>query len=116
MLFDPVFLTSPDFASRTGPVAIVPIGAFEQHGSHLPLNTDSLIAELLARGLSARVGGVSLPVQLVRLRQRVQRWSPPCVTGWRPIYQVCSVVCPVRSHGFAARVTWRLFVPCCSPS
>ena len=35
-------------------VVVVPIGSCEQHGPHLPLATDSIIAEALARDLGAR--------------------------------------------------------------
>ena len=35
--------------------ALVPIGALEQHGPHMPLATDSLIAEALARSVAERV-------------------------------------------------------------
>lgn len=37
------------------PVVVVPVGSFEQHGPHLPLFTDTLIAEALARELARRV-------------------------------------------------------------
>jgi creatinine amidohydrolase len=35
-------------------IVIVPVGSCEQHGPHLPLATDSIIAEALARDLAAR--------------------------------------------------------------
>jgi creatinine amidohydrolase len=42
--------------------AIVPLGATEQHGPHLPFATDTLIADALAARLAARVdGAVALP-------------------------------------------------------
>ena len=37
-------------------ILCLPIGAIEQHGTHLPLNTDVIIAEELARGIVARWG------------------------------------------------------------
>jgi mycofactocin system creatininase family protein len=37
------------------PVVVVPVGSFEQHGPHLPLHTDTLIAEALAAELCRRV-------------------------------------------------------------
>jgi creatinine amidohydrolase len=35
---------------------IVPIGTCEQHGPHLPLNTDTLVNEKLAEYLSEKTG------------------------------------------------------------
>ena len=41
---------------------IVPIGSIEQHGYHLPLATDSLIAEQLSRRVGSRTGTLVAPV------------------------------------------------------
>src|SRR5579871_5356070 len=39
-------VTWPDFAGDpAGVVAVLPLAATEQHGPHLPLNTDTMIAE-----------------------------------------------------------------------
>lgn len=38
-------------------VAVVPVGACEQHGPHLPLGTDLMVAEHLARAAAARLAG-----------------------------------------------------------
>jgi creatinine amidohydrolase len=38
------------------PIVVVPVGSCEQHGPHLPLETDSIIATALADGLAARRG------------------------------------------------------------
>ena len=42
-------------------VAVVPIGSTEQHGPHLPLATDHLIAEALASAAADRTGVVHTP-------------------------------------------------------
>ncbi|MFL6473390.1 MAG: creatininase family protein [Nitrososphaera sp.] len=42
--------------------AIIPVGSLEQHGAHLPVSTDSLIAEYIARVLAEKIGGLVLPV------------------------------------------------------
>ncbi|QLG27180.1 creatininase family protein [Halorarum halophilum] len=42
-------------------VAMVPFGSTEQHGPHLPLATDALIAEALAREAADRTGFVCTP-------------------------------------------------------
>lgn len=41
---------------------ILPIGAIEAHGPHLPLNTDNIIARELAARLGAALDGLVLPV------------------------------------------------------
>jgi len=42
-------------------VAILPIGAIEQHGPHLPLDTDNIAAEQFARMISAQTDTLLLP-------------------------------------------------------
>ena len=39
----------------------LPIGSFEQHGRHLPMTTDSVIAGILAQRLAGQYGGFALP-------------------------------------------------------
>jgi creatinine amidohydrolase len=41
--------------------AIVPIGSLEQHGEHLPVCTDSLIAESIAKLVARKIGSFVLP-------------------------------------------------------
>ena len=43
---------SPDVATHRTEVAVLPVGSFEQHGSHLPLATDSIIACAIGEGLA----------------------------------------------------------------
>jgi creatinine amidohydrolase len=61
----PVFgMTDYDFRITLKKIkrAIIPVGSLEQHGAHLPVSTDSLIAEYIARLLSEKVGAFVLPV------------------------------------------------------
>lgn len=66
-------LTTEDFAALSGSdaVAVLPVGATEQHGPHLPLGTDTMICEALterAAGLApAGVRVLLLPVMPVGL-------------------------------------------------
>lgn len=43
------------------PYALLPVGATEQHGPHLPLATDTLLAERFVREIARRAGGLVLP-------------------------------------------------------
>lgn len=57
-------LTSPDVRARLEAgthVAVLPIGAVEQHGPHCPLGTDTYIARTIARGVAERLNALCLP-------------------------------------------------------
>jgi creatinine amidohydrolase len=61
----PVFgMSEHDFqnALKKTKRAIIPVGSLEQHGSHLPVSTDSLIAEYISRMVAEMVGAFVLPV------------------------------------------------------
>jgi len=61
----PVFgMSEHDFqnALKKTKRAIIPIGSLEQHGNHLPVSTDSLIAEYVSRLVAEKVGAFVLPV------------------------------------------------------
>jgi len=74
-------LASPEVADCLAETSILclPIGAIEQHGAHLPLNTDVVIAEELTRRMVARWGGELdlwlLPAVAVGL-SREHDWAP----------------------------------------
>jgi creatinine amidohydrolase len=46
-------------------LALVPLGSTEQHGPHLPLSTDHLIAEAFAREVAERTGHLCTPTVTV---------------------------------------------------
>ena len=56
-------LSGPDAAAALGAdaVVLVPIGAVEQHGPHLPLSVDWVIADAVASAVVERIAG-ELPV------------------------------------------------------
>ncbi|MDX1373273.1 MAG: creatininase family protein, partial [Nitrososphaeraceae archaeon] len=43
-------------------IVILPVGSLEQHGNHLPVSTDSIIAQYLAENVAEKIDAVSLPV------------------------------------------------------
>jgi creatinine amidohydrolase len=53
--------TSHDEAARAADVAVLPIGSFEQHGGHLPLATDTLIAAVIAERITTDYDLLLLP-------------------------------------------------------
>ncbi len=53
--------TSGEEAERNAAVAVLPVGSFEQHGAHLPLATDALIACAIAEAVATRYDLFLLP-------------------------------------------------------
>jgi mycofactocin precursor peptide peptidase len=54
-------VTWPEVEATAGrSVLAVPVGSLEQHGPHLPLDTDTRIATAVASGLAARCPGVAV--------------------------------------------------------
>jgi creatinine amidohydrolase len=51
----------PELRWTEGDVGLVPVGATEQHGPHLPSGTDTIIATALCEGASAATGAPVLP-------------------------------------------------------
>jgi len=74
-------LTFPEIAGKLKATSILclPLGAIEQHGAHLPLDTDVVVAEELTRALIARWGDQfdlwQLPTLSVGL-SREHDWAP----------------------------------------
>jgi len=74
-------LTSPEVSRRLQDASILclPMGAIEQHGAHLPLNTDAIVAEELTRRIVARWGDEldlwQLPMISIGL-SREHDWAP----------------------------------------
>jgi len=54
-------LNEVDEASAAGAVAVLPVGATEQHGPHLATGTDTLLAEHMAEAAARVTGDVMLP-------------------------------------------------------
>jgi creatinine amidohydrolase len=59
--FDELSMKEAEKAAEEGKVVIIPCGSVEEHGSHLPLCTDSLQAEHVALGVSRKTGCLVAP-------------------------------------------------------
>ncbi|MDO8539084.1 MAG: GNAT family N-acetyltransferase [Opitutaceae bacterium] len=53
--------TRDDFAGLPCTIAVLPVGAVEQHGHHLPVGTDILLAQSVAERLAERLDAYLLP-------------------------------------------------------
>ncbi|AHH98915.1 creatininase [Kutzneria viridogrisea] len=66
-------LTSAQVLDRVaGGTVVWPLGATEQHGPHLPLSVDSVLAEAFAGPIAEAFQGFTLPVQAIAARSLPQ--------------------------------------------
>ncbi len=70
-----------ELRERSGGVAIVPVGSTEQHGCHLPLGTDTMVAMMLAEDGAEATGTVV---------------APPLWYGWSPHHMVLPGTVTIR--------------------
>ncbi|MBD8608801.1 mycofactocin biosynthesis peptidyl-dipeptidase MftE [Aeromicrobium sp. CFBP 8757] len=79
------------------PLVLVPVGSIEQHGPHLPLDTDTVIAEAVARGAADAAGGDVLvaPALSYGSSGEHQAFAGTCSIGTEALHHV--VVELVRS-------------------
>jgi creatinine amidohydrolase len=61
LMLDSARASWPEIDAAGGLIALLPVGALEQHGPHLPLDTDTVLATGVARRIATEVGGWLLP-------------------------------------------------------
>ncbi|MFM7493109.1 MAG: creatininase family protein, partial [Acidimicrobiaceae bacterium] len=74
-------LRGPDVISKTTSrsIFVQPLGAIEQHGPHLPLNTDEIVATAVAEATVERIGeklDVWLLPTLTYTKSNEHAWAP----------------------------------------
>jgi len=97
--------TSIDEGQRNARVAILPIGSFEQHGSHLPLITDTAIAATISAELAAAYPLLQLPPVTISCSQEHSAWSGTVsISATTLLSMVADVADSVRRSGISALV------------
>ncbi|MBC8235079.1 creatininase family protein [bacterium] len=95
-----VFNTWEDLDSSGARIAVLPIGAIEQHGRHLPLGTDWIIADKIAQKLGERLNAYVLPALAYGNSQEHMRF--PGTITLRPhtlALIIEDIVLSLRHHG-----------------
>lgn len=97
-------LASSDFAAidRATPV-LLPVAAIEQHGPHLPLATDRMIAEYFAEQLNAKLGSgvLTLPTVAVGCSDHHMDFAGSLTLRQETFVDVCAQMLDgTRRHGF----------------
>lgn len=82
--------TSKDELERNAPVALLPVGSFEQHGDYLPLSTDTIVASLIARELAHQYPSLLLPPVTISCSHEHAGWRGTVSISARTLHQVVS--------------------------
>ncbi|MEW1654126.1 creatininase family protein [Streptomyces sp. NPDC093707] len=59
-------------AATAGQTLVWPVGSIEQHGPHLPLSVDTLLADAFARQIAHELNALTLPAQSIAARSLPQ--------------------------------------------
>jgi creatinine amidohydrolase len=93
-------------AAKQGAIVILPIGAIEQHGPHLPVETDTLIGEAIALGTARRLTergerALVLPVMWTSLSEYHMSFGGTITLGLPAFQAVIEDICrSLQRHGF----------------
>lgn len=88
-----------DFVKET-PFALLPVGALEQHGPHLPFSTDVIIAEHMAEEIAKKTGFLLLPALQYTPSFSLRRY-PGTIRLEDDTFatQICEISRSLASHG-----------------
>ena len=80
--------TSVEVRDANAQVAILPVGSFEQHGSHLPLITDTVIAATICEELAAVYPLLQLPPITMSCSHEHSAWPGTVSISARTLYSL----------------------------
>ncbi len=98
-------LTWPEVAAwaKADPVCVIPVATLEDHGYHLPIDTDAVIAETLAeRSVESRPGkALLLPTVTHGYTPHHMHFPGPVTIGWKTFVDHLLDICrSLVHHGF----------------
>ncbi|WP_438489251.1 creatininase family protein [Streptomyces sp. S186] len=97
--------TTEDLRTRRPALALLPVGSFEQHGAHLPLTTDTLIACAVAEEIAARHDVLSLPPLTFSCSHEHAGWPGTVSLSARTLHAVVTdIATSLHRSGLAALV------------
>lgn len=84
----------------SGSVLLLPLGSTEQHGPHLPMDTDARIAEAVARGAADETGATMAPVLPYGASGEHQGFAGTLSIGTEALHLVLVELARSASHTF----------------
>jgi creatinine amidohydrolase len=92
--------TSREEADRKASVAVLPIGSFEQHGQHLPLATDTVVACAVAGSVASEYGLLLLPPVTFSCSHEHSRFTGTVSISANTLHQVIAdIVASLEQQG-----------------
>lgn len=101
------FQTANDDVTLHGRVAYLPVGSYAQHGGFLPLDTDTLIAKMVAVRLAEQIPGLVLPVVGVSVSHEYAGWRGTVAV---PASVLASYVTAIMEDVYRQGFSWLIVV------
>lgn len=96
--------TSTDEARRAAQVAVLPVGSFEQHGGHLPLITDTVIAQIVASSIANAYDLFLLPPITISCSHEHAPFAGTVSISARTLHQVITEIADSLEHAGIRRL------------
>ncbi len=97
--------TAEEVRQRQPKLAVLPIGSFEQHGAHLPLTTDTVIACTIAAEIAATHPVLLLPPLTISCSQEHAAWPGTVSISAATLHTVVTdIAASLRRSGIGALV------------
>src|ERR1700748_1100999 len=98
-------MTSAEVRETGAQVAVLPVGSFEQHGDHLPLITDTVIATTICDELASAYPLFQLPPITVSCSHEHSAWPGTISISATTLYSLIGdVYSSIASSGLTALV------------
>lgn len=97
--------TCYEIADRRPKFAVIPIGSFEQHGKHLPVITDTLIAGLIGKSVCDKYGGLLVsPITVTCSHEHAGFPASLSISTITLVQLLKDMVASIKANGFKVTI------------